>query len=100
MNFQMDFQYFTVISSKDSNVFMEFQIDLDTIDDDEPYIICTAETLSLNENGELDEVSRQLNEDYEEDFLFKQCCWDIHDKPVGYTLQRKGYILKNGSWNS
>lgn len=94
----MNEQKFTLISNIDADDIIEICIDLDTIDDDEPSIVLTNETLDTN-GQELCPHSKKFITAWENDDLFLQCIWDIHDKEIGHTLDRGEYTIKVGGWN-
>ena len=85
--FQMDFRTFRLTSKIDDNDMIEIEIDLNTIDDDEPTIHLLAESLDRPH-------SEEFMEDYETDHLFLQCCWDMASEPTIPKLERVKYWIE------
>lgn len=92
----MKFERFTLISKIDANDTIEIEVDLDTIDDDEPTINLISESLDLNDDGLPCPNTQEFLDAYIDDDLFLQIIWDIHDKPEGYKFEREKYIIKVG----
>lgn len=88
----MKFQKYTIISNIDSDDSFVIDVDLDTIDDDEPQIILIKDTLDviIGEDGisRLSENSWKFTQAYQDDDMVKQVLWDIHDKGDGYEHDR------------
>ena len=96
----MNFQKFTLISKIDEDDCIVIDVDLDTIDDDEPYLIQNQDSLDIiideNNNARLSDNASKFTEAYEQDELFWQILWDIHDKGEGYTHERELYKIVVG----
>jgi len=93
----MKFQKYTIISNIDSDDSFVIDVDLDTIDDDEPRIVLMSDTLDIivKEDGQaiLSENAWKFTQAYENDDLIKQVMWDIHDKGDGYEHDRGEYKI-------
>ncbi|MGN0104489.1 hypothetical protein [Methanobrevibacter ruminantium] len=90
----MNFRTFRLTSKIDDNDMIEIEIDLDTIDDDEPTIHLLAESLDRYNDGLLCPHSEEFMEDYETDHLFLQCCWDMASEPTIPKLERVKYWIE------
>lgn len=92
----MNFQKYTLQSNINESDYIEIEVDLDTIDDDEPTINLVNESLDINDEGLLCKHSEDFVEEYQEDDLFLQVLWDIHEKPTGHIHNRGKYSIKVG----
>lgn len=90
----MNYQRFKITSKIDPTDYMLIEIDMDTIDDDEPTMNLIEESLDVCEHL-LAPHSREFVEAWENDDLFLQCCWDmISDNQPIQKMERQKYIIE------
>lgn len=94
----MNFQKFTLTSKIDDNDMMVLDIDLDTLDDDEPTVNLVHESLDRGEDG-LCPHSQEFVDDYDDDDLFLQCIADMASEPQVKRIERVKYVIEMGDWD-
>lgn len=90
-NFQMNFRTFRLTSKLDDNDIVEIEIDLNTIDDDEPTIHLITESYN---DGLVCPHTQEFMDDYKTDDLLLQCCWDMASEPTIPKLERVKYWIE------
>lgn len=90
----MDFKRFKITSKIDPTDYMLIEIDMATIDDDEPTMNLIEESLDVCEHL-LCPHSQKFVEAWEQDTQFLQCCWDMisDDKEIP-KMERQKYIIE------
>ena len=92
----MNYQRYKLTSKIDETDYMLIEIDLDTIDDDEPTMNLIEESLDVCEHL-LAPHSQEFIDDWNDDDLFLQCCWDmVSDGKLVQRMEREKYIIELG----
>lgn len=92
----MNYQKFKITSKIDTTDYMLIEIDLDTIDDDEPTMNLIEESLDICEHI-LCPHSQEFIKAWENDDQFLQCCWDMtSENKIIPKIEREKYIIELG----
>ena len=92
----MNYQKYKITSKIDETDYMLIEIDLDTIDDDEPTMNLIEESLDICEHL-LAPHSQEFINDWENDDLFLQCCYDmVSDDKTIPRMERLKYTIELG----
>lgn len=91
----MNFQRFKITSKIDTTDYMLIEIDMDTINDDEPTMNLIEESLDVCEHL-LCPHSKEFVDDWEADDQFLQCCHDMTSEEKIQSMERNKYIIKLG----